>query len=90
MGALSYVTSTAKEDRRSQQTPLLRRTRADDSFSYSTVVRRWPVILTNIVSTITDEIHSLKADDPKLPEGKNIISQLSGLKHAMGRNAVLE
>lgn len=53
-------------------------------------MRRWPVILTNIVSTITDEIHKLSTDDPKLPEGKKIISQISALKHAMGRNAVLE
>lgn len=53
-------------------------------------MRRWPVILTNIVSTITDEIHKLGPEDPKLPEGKKIISQLSALKHAMGRNAVLE
>lgn len=53
-------------------------------------MRRWPVILTNIVSTVSDELHKLSTDDPKLPEGKKIISQLSALKHGMGRNAILE
>lgn len=49
---------------------------------------RWPSILTNIVSTISGANHT--AEGEKLAEGKAIITKLSGLKHAMGRNAVLE
>jgi len=51
---------------------------------------RWPVIITNIVSAVSDVNHTLPAGDPKLVEGKAIITELSGLKHAMGRNKVLE
>lgn len=60
------------------------------TFSYTTVVHRWPVILTNIVSAVSDVNHGLAIEDPKLAEGKALISELSGLKHAMGRNKVLE
>ncbi|KLT46139.1 DUF89-domain-containing protein [Cutaneotrichosporon oleaginosum] len=60
-------------------------------FSYKTVVHRWPVILTNIVSAISSVNHTLgEADKGKLEEGKGIIRKLSELKHNMGRNGVLQ
>ncbi|KAJ9107195.1 hypothetical protein QFC19_002855 [Naganishia cerealis] len=64
---------------------------------------RWPTILTNIVSTLSNEIHSLTLSDGTLPsgeskekntakieEGKEIIRALSALKHDMGRNKALQ
>lgn len=65
---------------------------------------RWPTILTNIVSTLSNEIHALTLDgaqqtsselsaedkETKIEEGKGIIRALSGLKHDMGRNKVLQ
>lgn len=66
-----------------------------DSFSYTTVVKRWPVIITNIVSTLSNELHKLSMQpgstegDEKIKEGKGIISKLSSLKHEMGKNAIL-
>lgn len=50
----------------------------------------WPVILTSIVSSVSTVNHALEIDDPKLAEGKELISALSGLKHSMGRNSVLQ
>ena len=56
---------------------------------------RWPVILTNIVSTLSNELHSLSMQDgseerdEKVQEGKEIIAKLSALKHEMGKNGVL-
>ncbi|BEI94086.1 uncharacterized protein CcaverHIS019_0605450 [Cutaneotrichosporon cavernicola] len=61
------------------------------SFSYKTVVHRWPVILTNIVSAVVSANHELdQSETAKLAEGKEIIRKLSELKHHMGRNRVLE
>lgn len=48
------------------------------------------MIITNIVSTVSSENHKLANDDPRLAEGKAIISELSALKHQMGRNSVLQ
>ncbi|GHJ89415.1 hypothetical protein NliqN6_5817 [Naganishia liquefaciens] len=69
------------------------------SFAYTTVVRRWPTILTNIVSTLSNELHLLTLHGPsdlspqdveaKIEEGKGIVRALSELKHDMGRNKVL-
>ncbi|KIL65759.1 hypothetical protein M378DRAFT_161764 [Amanita muscaria Koide BX008] len=65
------------------------------SFSYETVVRRWPVIVTSIV----DHLHSacndlsLNKDGRRIDsieaqylEGKQIIARLSELKYHMGRD----
>ncbi|KAI5449589.1 Hairy/enhancer-of-split with YRPW motif protein 2 [Naganishia albida] len=70
-----------------------------DSFAYTTVVKRWPTIITNIVSTLSNELHVLTLaaeDEPgnaereaKIEQGKAIIRDLSALKHDMGRNKVL-
>lgn len=63
---------------------------------YTTVVKRWPTIITQIISTVSNVNHSLHFDssaasssDIKLQEGKKIISELSALKHEMGKNSVL-
>jgi hypothetical protein len=62
--------------------------------SYTTVVKRWPVILTNIVSSISNDLHELHSStEPsakdKIAEGKEIVSKISALKHEMGRNGSL-
>lgn len=54
--------------------------------------KRWPTILTQIVSTLSNEIHGLTTSDApgdKIEEGKQIIRKISELKHDMGRNKVL-
>ena len=58
---------------------------------------RWPTILTQIVSTLSNEIHHVttskesesEASKEKIEEGKEIIRSISELKHDMGRNKVL-
>lgn len=58
---------------------------------------RWPTILTQIVNTVNNEVHVLsmasqtdaERNRDKIAEGKQIISQLSELKHDMGRNLEL-
>ncbi|KAF8623299.1 hypothetical protein AX17_007471 [Amanita inopinata Kibby_2008] len=68
-------------------------------FSYETVVRRWPVIVTGIV----DHVHNVCNDlllnpgsmdvqtlDATIQEGKEIISKISELKYHMGRDHPLE
>ncbi|KAK4685763.1 damage-control phosphatase, subfamily III, partial [Tremellales sp. Uapishka_1] len=62
--------------------------------SYTTVTKRWPVILTNIVSSVVSVNHTLSTtpshnSEEQLAEGKIIIAKLSALKHDMGRNTVL-
>ncbi|THU93833.1 DUF89 domain-containing protein [Dendrothele bispora CBS 962.96] len=73
-------------------------------FSYDTVVKRWPVILTSIVDQLHRENHDLQlysqhASDPeqqkasaaeKLEEGKAIIEQISKVKYQMARDHVME
>ncbi|GAW01631.1 duf89 domain-containing protein [Lentinula edodes] len=73
-------------------------------FSYETVVRRWPVILTGIVDQLHRENHDLHLvvqtpdDDPerkqhleaKIAEGKIIIEKISKLKYEMARDHVME
>lgn len=56
---------------------------------------RWPVILTNIISDLSNATHKLhSSSDPDAPaqleEGKAIISKISALKSQMGKNAILE
>ncbi|KAH7868340.1 DUF89 domain-containing protein, partial [Lentinula edodes] len=73
-------------------------------FSYETVVRRWPIILTGIVDQLHRENHDLHLvvqtpdDDPerkqrleaKIAEGKTIIEKISKLKYEMARDHVME
>ncbi|KAJ7777584.1 DUF89 domain-containing protein, partial [Mycena maculata] len=72
-------------------------------FSYTTVVQRWPVIITGVI----DRMHRLSHDlclemnatqvesekvalKVQIDEAKGIIEQISKLKYEMGRNYVLQ
>ena len=70
-----------------------------DRFSYTTVLKRWPVILANAVDQIAREDHALhlllqtesnaqakKVTEEKLTEGKAVIEQISKLKYQMARD----
>ncbi|GJE89042.1 protein-glutamate O-methyltransferase family protein [Phanerochaete sordida] len=73
-------------------------------FSYETVVKRWPVILTGIIDTIYKVDHELGvslhtlpagsdevlAAEEKIKEGKGIIEKISKLKYDMARDRPLE
>ncbi|WVN88821.1 uncharacterized protein L203_104035 [Cryptococcus depauperatus CBS 7841] len=64
------------------------------SFAYTTLVKRWPVVLTNVISSVSNTNHELSktpsyGNEEKLAEGKKIISQISEMKYEMGRNTVL-
>lgn len=71
-----------------------------EGFSYETVQKRWPIILTGVVNQIHLENHDLFVDskqadgkdpqDAKLAEGKALIEKVSKLKYEMGRDHVLE
>ncbi|WVR04246.1 hypothetical protein IAU60_001246 [Kwoniella sp. DSM 27419] len=65
-----------------------------ESFAYTTLVKRWPVVLTNVVSAVCNVNHELsmspsEENSAKLDEGKRIISQISQMKYDMGHNAYL-
>ncbi|WVO22832.1 uncharacterized protein IAS62_004175 [Cryptococcus decagattii] len=65
-----------------------------ESFAYTTLVKRWPVVLTNVISAVSNANHEISmsssADkDAKVVEGKKIISQISEMKYEMGHNALL-
>ncbi|ADV22777.1 hypothetical protein I305_05301 [Cryptococcus gattii E566] len=65
-----------------------------ESFAYTTLVKRWPVVLTNVISAVSNANHEISmsssADrDAKVAEGKKIISQISEMKYEMGHNALL-
>ncbi|WVQ83850.1 hypothetical protein IAT38_005994 [Cryptococcus sp. DSM 104549] len=64
------------------------------SFAYTTLVKRWPVVLTNVVSAVSNvnhELHMSPTDtsEEKLAEGKAIIAKISQMKYDMGHNALL-
>ncbi|KAK7035393.1 Hairy/enhancer-of-split with YRPW motif protein 2 [Paramarasmius palmivorus] len=71
----------------------------DRRFSYETVVKRWPIILTSIVDQLHRENHNLhltltgEAPNPiiekKVSEGKDIIEKVSKLKYEMARDHAL-
>ena len=73
--------------------------------SYETVVKRWPVILTGIIDTVYRTNHDSSIEDlnvsdtiddqiPKnearIAEGKVLIENFSRLKYQMGRDRPLE
>ncbi|KAH8094465.1 DUF89 domain-containing protein [Cristinia sonorae] len=75
----------------------------DKSGSYDTVVRRWPIILTNIIDTVYKLNHKLGTDSElldseydqatvrkKIEEGKGVIERISKLKYEMARDRPLE
>ncbi|KAI0072176.1 DUF89 domain-containing protein [Panus rudis PR-1116 ss-1] len=73
-------------------------------FSYETVLKRWPIILTGIIDTIyrTDHdlgvsLHDIDANSDeaslikeKIEEGKGIIEKISKLKYEMARDRPLD
>ncbi|RDB19624.1 hypothetical protein Hypma_013262 [Hypsizygus marmoreus] len=70
-------------------------------FSYETVVKRWPVIITGVIDQIHNVCHKLSLElqrpnaeketaEAKVAEGKVIIEKLSKLKYQMGRDHPLE
>ncbi|KAI3612739.1 duf89 domain-containing protein [Moniliophthora roreri] len=69
-------------------------------FSYETVVKRWPIILTSIVDQLHRENHTFhltlagEASNPiiekKVAEGKDTIERISKLKYDMARDHALE
>lgn len=74
-------------------------------FSYDTVVKRWPIILTNIIDHVHRLLHDMtleaqqvrnldvsKAEElsKKTTEGQEIISEISRLKYRMARDHDLE
>jgi len=75
---------------------------ADTSgFSYETVVKRWPVIITGIIDQLYRANHDLAVQsqqtsetkeilDSKISEGKMIIEKISKLKYQMGRDHTME
>jgi len=69
-----------------------------NSFAYETVVKRWPTILTQIISTVSTEVHNLTVgpdayssrSQEKINEGKVIIQKISSIKHDMSRDKPLD
>ncbi|KZT24930.1 DUF89 domain-containing protein [Neolentinus lepideus HHB14362 ss-1] len=64
-------------------------------FSYETVVKRWPIILTGIIDHLYSLNHELSTDtstdaQDKVEEGKAVIGKISALKYHMGRDHPLE
>ncbi|KAF8525585.1 DUF89 domain-containing protein [Hysterangium stoloniferum] len=67
-------------------------------FSYETVARRWPIILTSLIDAVYQE--NMRISDPKnvnpeqseakLTEGKTIIQTIAKLKYEMGHNQALQ
>ncbi|KAF8064163.1 DUF89 domain-containing protein [Lyophyllum atratum] len=73
----------------------------ESGFSYQTVVKRWPVIITGVIDQLYRDCHdlSLESQKPdadtstmenKIAEGKGIIEKISKLKYQMGRDHPLE
>ncbi|OCH91307.1 DUF89 domain-containing protein [Obba rivulosa] len=73
------------------------------SFAYTTVLKRWPVILTSVIDNIYRSNHELGTSsasdtgreenyliEERISEGKAIIEKISKLKYEMGRDRVLE
>ncbi|ELU38693.1 DUF89 domain-containing protein [Rhizoctonia solani AG-1 IA] len=59
-------------------------------YSYATVVKRWPVIITNIIDTVYRAVDAEGNSSPeKVAEGKALISQLSKLKYDMSHDRPL-
>ncbi|KAG8744792.1 hypothetical protein FRC10_009440 [Ceratobasidium sp. 414] len=62
-----------------------------NSFAYNTVVKRWPVIITNLIDTVYRAMDTeSNGDAEKISEGKAVISRLAKLKYDMGHDRPLE
>ncbi|KAG6828033.1 hypothetical protein H0H92_009570 [Tricholoma furcatifolium] len=66
-------------------------------FSYDTVVKRWPIIITGVIDQLHRDCHGLAMEsqqagadtatlEAKIAEGRAIIEKLSKLKYEMGRD----
>lgn len=74
--------------------------RDKSSFAYTTVVERWPVIITDLISHVHNQVHNLtmvanngstdRTIQLKIEEGKKIIAKANHLKYRMGRDQELE
>ncbi|CAE6442710.1 unnamed protein product [Rhizoctonia solani] len=61
------------------------------SFAYKTVVKRWPVIITNLIDTIYRAVDADGDSNPeKAAEGKALISRFSKLKYDMSHDRPLD
>lgn len=64
-----------------------------NTFAYESTVKRWPMILTNVIDRIVNINNSLldsgSSQAEKLREGKSIISQISELKYECARDKEL-
>ena len=70
--------------------------------SYETVVKRWPVILTNVIDHLHQKCHDFAMEvqrepsadkqelDARMQAGKDIIGSISKLKYQMARDHKLE
>lgn len=71
--------------------------------SYETVLKRWPIIITNMIDHVHRLMHDVTMEsreltqssgkdalDTKVEEGKYIISKASRLKYRMARDQELE
>ncbi|KAJ1300582.1 hypothetical protein OPQ81_002236 [Rhizoctonia solani] len=62
-----------------------------ESFAYTTVVKRWPIIITNLIDTVYRAVDAEgNANPEKVAEGKALISRLSKLKYDMSHDRPLE
>ncbi|QRW13860.1 protein-glutamate O-methyltransferase C1393,13 [Ceratobasidium sp. AG-Ba] len=61
------------------------------SFAYNTIVKRWPVIITNLIDTVHQAIDTeSNGDADKISEAKAVISRLAKLKYDMSHDRPLE
>ncbi|CEL58568.1 UPF0364 protein [Rhizoctonia solani AG-1 IB] len=62
-----------------------------ETFAYKTVVKRWPVIITNLIDTIYRAVDADGDSNPeKAAEGKALISRFSKLKYDMSHDRPLD
>ncbi|KAH6909443.1 DUF89 domain-containing protein [Coprinopsis sp. MPI-PUGE-AT-0042] len=73
-----------------------------DGFSYDTVLRRWPIIITSIIDDLHNACHTLSLEaskvegqkkqelEARINEGKDIIGKISKLKYEMARDRPLD
>ncbi|KAG2003504.1 DUF89 domain-containing protein [Coprinopsis cinerea AmutBmut pab1-1] len=72
-------------------------------FSYDTVIRRWPIIITSIIDELHNACHFMSLElvdvkdetkkkelEDKVAEGNQIIGKISKLKYEMARDRALE
>ncbi|KAF5353293.1 hypothetical protein D9756_008116 [Leucocoprinus leucothites] len=69
-------------------------------FSYETVLRRWPTIITSVIDELHQQCHNISVDikngagpkdvlDAKIKEALAIVNEISKLKYEMARDRTL-